>query len=510
MVNNKKSLTATLTILLIATATFATTIPTASAVTSYCFLSVNPNPVGIGQTAVVSGWINPIPAGFGGGFTGLHITITAPNGTVVESHNPPLSDTLGATYFGIVFTEAGEYTCKFWFDGDGSNDPAEAPDTTIVVQEEPLPEYPSTPVTSDYWTRPIPSTNRDWWSISGNWLMEGYDASTYTFDAARGFNPYSQAPRAPHIMWTKELTSGGLVGGELGVNGYYPGLSYQPKLKPPLILNGRLFYNVEPSGFGSPRGPGFVCVDLRTGEEIYRVEDGTITLGQTYYFGSANQMGVLGAWLWSTTGTTWRLYDSFNGQLLANFTGVPSTASSAASTASNAGAIRHNAKGEMLLYYLSGTTLYRWNSTVAFAAAGWVGGGFGGIGSSSVSPGTFDWNDGIDMSTNVGSGFSGANAIGFEDDVVVFARISSTVTVYGFSTVTGEHLYTSDVYTLSATSQYNYAMGQGVFAVNDPAKMTWVGWDAKTGEQIWVSDPLEYPWGAYQAIPGMGTTPYML
>jgi hypothetical protein len=162
----------------------------------------------------------------------------------------------------------------------------------------------------------------------------------------------------------------------------------------------------------------------------------------------------------------------------------------------------------MLLYYLSGTTLYRWNSTVAFEGADWIGGGMGGIGSSSVSPGTFDWNDGIDMEATgqpiSGGGYSGPIAVGFEGDVVVFASIGSTVTVYGFSTVTGEHLYTSDVYPLSATSQYNYAMGQGVFSVNDPAKMTWVGWNATTGEKIWESDPLEYPWGSYQAIPGMG------
>ena len=509
MTANKKTLTATITILLIATAAFATMIPLVHAVKTYCFLSVNPNPVGVNQPVVVSAWINPIPAGFGSTtFSGLVITITNEAGEQVFRWEDDRSDALGATYFNFVPNATGNYTCDFTYGGDRiggtTYDPSHVDEPTIlVVQETPIPEYPSTPVTGDYWTRPIPSTNRDWASISGNWLMEGYEPGTYLFDAARGFNPYSQAPRAPHIMWTKELTTGGLVGGELGVNGYYPGLSYQPKLKPPLILNGRLFYNVEPSGFGSPQGPGFVCVDLRTGEEIYRVDDATINMGQTYYYATPNQMGVLGAWLWSTTDTTWELYDSFDGELLGTFTGVPSAAVQSASTASTSGVVRHNEKGEMLVYYLSGSTLYRWNSTVAFEEAGWIGGGFGGIGSSSVTPGTFSWQDGIDMSTNVGSGYSGAIAVGFAGDVLVYASIGSTVTVYGFSTVTGEHLYTTPAYTLSATSQYNYAMGDGVFAVNDPAKMTWVGWNATTGEQIWESDPMVYPWGAYQAIPGM-------
>ena len=64
--SSKKTLTTILTIVIIATATIVSTIPLAHAVTSYCFLSANPNPVGVGQTVVVSAWINPIPGGFGG------------------------------------------------------------------------------------------------------------------------------------------------------------------------------------------------------------------------------------------------------------------------------------------------------------------------------------------------------------------------------------------------------------------------------------------------------------
>jgi hypothetical protein len=328
VIKNKKQLTAIITVILISTAAFASTIPFAQAQnTSYLFLSANPNPVGVGQTVVVSAWINPIPGGFGGsGYTGLHIWIEDPTGTEIKRHEPARSDLLGATYFPYEFTEVGNYTIYFTFDGSGSLQGGQAPyPTIVVVQEEPIPEYEGTPVTNDYWTRPIQSTNREWASISGNWLMEAYDNHNFGFDSASGYNPYSQAPRAPHIMWTKELTTGGLIGGEQGAQGYYPGLSYQPKLKPPLIINGRLYYNIYPSQqMGSAGGTGFVCVDLRTGEEIYRNTAATITMGQTYFYASGNQMGAYSAFLWSISGSTWTMYDAFDGRQLATLTGASS------------------------------------------------------------------------------------------------------------------------------------------------------------------------------------------
>ena len=490
MINNRKTLTAIITVLLLTVATLASTVPlTQAQTTSYCFLAANPNPVGVNQPVVVSAWINPIPSG--SGYTGLHITVTAENGTVVKSHNPTRSDLLGATYFTITFADTGNYTINFTFDGSGRVTGSQVPYPTIlVVQEEAIAEYPYTPVTGDYWTRPIPSTNREWASISGNWLYEGYKPGTYLFDAARGFNPYTQAPRAPHIMWTKELTTGGLIGGDLGSYGYYPGLSYQPKLKPPLILNGRLYYNYYPSSFGTIQGSGFVCVDLRTGEEIYRNNDATINMGQTYYYASGNQMGAYSAFLWSTSGSTWIMYDAFDGRQLATLTGASS------------GVIDWGPSGEILVYYISGNQFRRWNSTVAFQAAGWITSGAGSEGSYNMPSGSASWSSGIDMtvpvSGNAGTGY------GVTNGVVVFANVGSTVTVSGFNATTGARLYSTTPYTLTASFSTRYAVGEGIFTANDPAKMTWIGWNATTGERIWESDPMEYPWGTYNAIPDLG------
>ena len=490
---DKKTLTATLTVFLIAIAAFATTIPSTQAQsTSYCFLSANPNPVGVNQTVVVSAWINPIPGGFGGsGYTGLHITIKAENGTQIYAWNPARSDLLGATYFDYKFTETGNYTINFVFDGSGSTPGSTVPEPTIlVVQEAQIPEYPPNIPTGDYWTRPIPSTNREWAGIAGNWLLEGYKPHNFGFDSASGYNPYTQAPRAPHIMWTKELTTGGLIGGELGDLGYYPGLSYQPKLKPPLIINGRLYYNIYPDQqMGTVAGTGFVCVDLRTGEEIYRNTAATITMGQTYFYASGNQMGAYSAFLYSTSGSTWTIYDAFDGKQLATLTGATS------------GMIDFGPSGEILEYYVSGNQFRRWNSTVAFAAAGWISGGFGSEGSYYMPSGSASWSSGVDLTTTA-SGSAGSS-IGVSNGVAVFGSVSSTVRITGFDIHTGQQLYTTQTYTLTASTN-NWACGEGAFAANDPAKRTWLFWNTTTGQFIGESEPMAYPWGSYsQHLPVM-------
>jgi hypothetical protein len=239
---------------------------------------------------------------------------------------------------------------------------------------------------------------------------------------------------------------------------------------------------------GSVGGTGFVCVDLRTGEEIYRNTEATISMGQTYFFASGNQMGAYSAFLYDTTGgSTWEMYDAFDGRHIASLTGASS------------GLIDYNENGEMFVYYLSGSTFTRWSSTAAFEAAGWISGGFGSESSYYMPSGSASWSGGIDMevaSSLSGGGYGGPSAVGVTEGVVVFASVSSTVRLYGFNATTGQQLYSSQSYTLTASTN-NYALGDGVFAVNDPAKMTWLGWDAKTGVLLWESEPMDYPWGAY-------------
>ena len=77
------------------------------------------------------------------------------------------------------------------------------------------------------------------------------------------------APNSPHIMWTKYLQDGGVVGENYPILGqtYYMGDSYEMRFNNPLIINGRLYYDLPLSSQKS--GGGYMCVDLRTGEEIW-------------------------------------------------------------------------------------------------------------------------------------------------------------------------------------------------------------------------------------------------
>ncbi|PVX24170.1 MAG: hypothetical protein CW716_10645, partial [Candidatus Bathyarchaeum sp.] len=492
----KKNLISVVTmIFLITTTVIVTAIPFVQADTlmTRAYVAVNPNPAGVNQEVLVSAWLQPIPPG-SEGFDGLVISYTDPDGhTTVR--DAAKSDTLGGTYFLFTPDQIGEYTFHFEFEGDtlGENEylPSETPeDTVLVVQQDPVESYQDTPFTGDYWERPINGKNREWASISGNWLMEGYRRQNFGFDAVGAYNPYSEAPRAPHVMWTRELATGGLVGGEFGPVSYYPGLSYEAKFGPPLIINGRMYYNHAPGSFGGVTYSGYTCVDLRTGEVIYTDPDNTVTVGQTWYYASGNQMGTVGPFLWSTGAGEWKLFDAFDGRLMATF----ANASSPLMT-------EFGPNGELFAYtydFFSGS-ISKWSSTLAFEGAGWLGSMSGGEGTFRPTTGTFDWMAGIEYSAPGPEGGYPFCA-GTDGDILVlvtnmYNTADGSRVLHGFNTKTGNVVY-STPFELSALS-YNCALGSGIFAINDIQPMTWLGFNAQTGVLEWESEPQDYPWGTY-------------
>ncbi|MCW4035357.1 MAG: PQQ-binding-like beta-propeller repeat protein [Candidatus Bathyarchaeota archaeon] len=491
-----KIFSVTILAFILATATILTTTPFvhAETLTTRAYLAVNPNPTGLNQEVLVSAWIQPIPPG-SEGFDGLVISYTDPEGQTTV-RDAAKSDTLGGTYFAFTPDQLGEYTFHFEFEGDtlSGNDyqPSQVPeDTILVVQQDWVESYQDTPFTGDYWERPINSKNREWWQMSGNWLIEGYKATNNGFDAVGAFNPYTSAPRSPHIMWTKELTTGGLVGGKFGPLGYYPGLSYEPKLSPPLIINGRLYYNDKAGGgFFGATYPGYTCLDLRTGEEIFHIADETITMGQTWYYASGNQMGVVGPYLWNTGFSEWKMFDAFDGTLLATF-----------ENASYASVINYADNGEIHAYSVSFWTgqISMWNSTKAFEGAGWISSMQGGEGTFRQTPGVYDWSAGIEWTMDgIGGGFP--TVVGIDGDIMVMIEnlmdtASGARTIHGIDIKNRVVKYSTDI-VLSALS-YNYALGEGVFAFNDIQPMTWLGFNATTGDFMWESEPQDYPWGTY-------------
>jgi len=342
-------------------------------VPTYAFIVASPNPVGVGQTAVVIFWLDKLPptaAGAGGDrWRNLKVEVTKPNGDK-QTLGPFTSDPAASGWTSYTPDQVGTYTFVFSFPGQvvslygptgipGSssayiNDTylASSATTTLTVQQEQLPEPITYPLPTEYWTRPIEGQNTEWYRVASNWLIGAHIPGR--------FQPDGIAPDSPHIMWTKPLSFGGVVGGtKTGILGatYYSGLSYEGKFYP-IIMDGRLYYSLPRSN--SPSGGGFVCVDLRTGEELWWKNYTTSpSKGQLYWYDSPNQHGVIpNGYLWAEVGPrsgpfTWEAYDPLTGDWLFTLTDVP------------AGTEVYTDNGEIVRYVLdvAGKWLGLWNNT---------------------------------------------------------------------------------------------------------------------------------------------------
>ena len=401
---------------------------------SYAYIVAAPDPIGVGQTAAVISWIDtPLPGSTVTNNIRRHdytLTITKPDNTVQTQHWDVLSDTTGLQYYQFVPDQIGTYTFKFDYPGETYTwsqvntpglDAASAAyqndtylgataSTTLTVQGEPLPAaITSYPLPTEYWTRPIEGQNTDWYTIASNWLGTPYIiGANPPIGTPGGYQTDGKAPNTSHIMWTKPIQYGGIVGGnETAVLGemYYQGSSYNIRWNNPLIIQGTLFYQ-EPWG-NSGTGGDYLAVDLRTGETLWKVNTTATginlvpSFGYLYSYESPNQHGILPNGLLiapvnvAGQGTVWRSYDPRTGYLTTmNVTNVPSGVSVAGPL------------GEYLIYVLTnlGTAsnpqyyLMQWNSSNVF------GGGSGlsptnwysGTVNASL-PSAFDWN--ISLST---------------------------------------------------------------------------------------------------------------
>jgi hypothetical protein len=168
-------------------------------------------------------------------------------------------------------------------------------------------------------------------------------------------------------MW-----SGGIMDARFGDIGYqtfhYEGLAFAP----PIILNGKLYYNVQ-----SLPKEGWYCVDLYTGKDVYfynttgpvtgvsqsssgSIPQQSLAFGQILNYKSPNQEGGF-PYLWSTsaaTPNTWMMYDAFSGNYMCSIANV-----------SSSGTAVYGKDGSILRYNIVGTgankRLAVWNSTQA-------------------------------------------------------------------------------------------------------------------------------------------------
>lgn len=290
------------------------TVLTEVLVTSYPYLGIIPNPVGVNQVVLLHVGMTRQAGLAGDGYTGLTVAIERPDGTT-QTIGPFTTDSTGGTGATWTPTMVGTHKLKTVFPEQQvpwngiTYTAAESAVVELVVQEEPIPYHPGYPLPTEYWSRPIDAQLREWNTIAGNWLENPNGL----------FAPYNDdAPNTAHILWTKPLATGGVVGGNVGEHSFTMGDAYEGKFDRRFILAGRLYYTTGGSrGITRNRDAPVVthCVDLHTGEEIWSkifLDNRTISFCQTLYWDAFNMHGTY-PYLWITVGSTWHAFDAFSG-----------------------------------------------------------------------------------------------------------------------------------------------------------------------------------------------------
>jgi outer membrane protein assembly factor BamB len=392
--------------------------------TTYAVIGATPNPVGINQEVLIWTGITDYLRMPSEGWSGLSITIEKPDGTK-ETISGIRTDSTGSTGRTFVPTMTGTYKIQShfpqqnytWVAAAGSRAPIignvlyKASDSKVlqlVVQQEQVQFYQSNPLPTEYWTRPINAQFREWYSISANWVTTPPDL----------YAPYNDdAPETGHVLWTKPLAQGGLVGGDLKEHAYEDGDAYEGFFANSVIIGGVLYYNHYNTNGGTRVEQEVIAVDLHTGEELWRDNWNNLRLafGQTFYWESWNYQGAFDyLWATSTAGSgansynVWSAYDAHTGRWEYNLTGVPS------------GTQVYGPVGEIYIYTFDQANgwMTRWNSSRAVQPQTTGGSGDGSWIRNSVGTAINATRTGYDWNKTMPKGLPGSVNRVFHNEVV--------------------------------------------------------------------------------------------
>jgi hypothetical protein len=493
---------------------------------------VTPNPIGVGQDALITWWPNNYPptaeGAYGDRWTWT-VEVTDPSGNK-QTLGPFTSDPVGGGWTLFTPTQVGTYTVVAKFPETvlaGDNPPPggfarggdvyigdtyladDSEPVYLKVQTDQIEGWKETPLPQEYWTRPINDMNRDWYVLAGNWLA----GAAQNVGPTSGFG-YGPGPESAHVMWSAPIWVGGIMDERFGNTGYatyhYEGESFSP----PIIIDGKLFYNVE----SLPR-EGWRCLDMYTGEELYfrnttgpvtgtgggfdysgRLAIGRLAFGQIYNYESPNQHGGM-PYLWSTDGPdrTWMMFDAYTGSYICSIGNV-----------SASGTAVYGKDGSILRYRINDGRLTVWNTSRViwyeeefFANTYWMW--------RPTLNMTFDGNNGFSLDVPVpdlpgsimevreGEYIIGGTGGQNDDDAVVEG------TLWALSLEEGKE--GTQLWQISFTPPRAYATAAqaprgrypvsgptvvpeyNVFLFEEASTLKRWGYDLTTGQQLWVTNP---------------------
>ena len=485
--------------------------------TTYAVCGLMPNPVGVGQEVLVWAGITDYLENQSQGWKGITVTVTKPDGTD-QTLGPLKTDATGGTGTVFVPSMAGNYTFQThfpaqWFNWSSTSmfDPSisgkifyKASDSdivTLLVQEEPVQEYPVGPLPTEYWTRPINAQHYNWYTVSANWLSTPPNLKAIGND---------EAPESSHILWAKPLALGGLSGGINGVNSHESGDAYEGKFSSSVVLDGRLYYNRYAQGFGGGwEQQGIYCVDIRTGDEVWFMNNSRLAFGQTLYWDAWNMHGVF-SYIYTTEttfdfatftmSTTWNAYDPLTAEYQFSIKNIPSSGEMFGPSY-----VQTGPKGEFIIYNIDieHGWIAKWNSTVAVVGLPDPTGQMdqGSWGSTANTQRTFDGNDGYVWNKTIADGpnaFPGGISAVLEDRVIgstsgAWAGMGDNpISLWGISLKSdGQTLpklfntsWTPPVGDLTV-SFGDTSLEDNVFTLEIKEKRQILGFDLSTGQQIW-------------------------
>jgi len=506
------------------------------------FLSVRPTTVGVGQEILINLWISPAP-GAQRQYKNLELIITKPNGATEKIPGIDTYVADGTMWMTWVPDQVGDWIFKvnfpgqyfpagIYFNGDyyermedvpppppgvnayGGNTPvnhatsvtAPAEDSlpiTVHVQEAMVPSWPEAPPPTDYWTRPVDEIHREWWPYVGSYPWFGpakddpmwnilYPNTNPTYNDAYGFVPWVTGPESAHIVWKRQYTFGGLLGGDQGLTSYLTGSG--AVREPQIILAGRGYHSYTKVSENNPASQTYwQCYDIRTGEVFW---ERPLYAGETapnlieYPAGTSEveggQVNAVTPLLLSISNGYMRKYNPLTGVMTANVSIAPFTGiviGNGAVTANNC------------IYYKNGYLLGVQDlganaSTERYRLINWTTAGTSGNFTTRVVSNTtyarsalpneflIDWNVGI-----------GCNIQSIRQGDIIIA-----MNITGFNLDTGVQIWNRYV---------NAPQYSGSAQVSDHGKLAVVSsdgrvlaFDLKTGNDAWQTIQLDEPWDA--------------